>query len=360
MVLVGLLVGNDGAGLGLVNQVVGQLPCVSNAHLERGGLGVLVGSDDPDDLQVHGLVGYLGHFVRVVADVAVVAVITLDVLVCGRHHAELLLHDLGVVNGGGVGFDLLAAVELAHDVGVLVGGQDAKFVEAGDGDLVVLVQHQNDLILGLGPGTVNYLVVVGHHLADGGLGICTGHDLPEDLRSLVLVGLAGQVRHLHGLDVAHIAVRVGGGHLTGCGAGVLRTHGHLVGGDQLALGIMPEDSELGVVGVLNAHRPYVLVNLALGVVQVLLEACQVVLGDAAGQARGPLDAGIIGVYGLEVLVGLGLLFGFLGRVHDLVQVEGLLLDRDGVGGHGLTLDVVDVPVHAGGYGQDQRYADDAD
>ena len=361
MALVGLLVGDDGAGLGLVDQVVGQLAGIPDAHLEGCGLGSLFGTDDADDVQLQTLICGLGHLVGAVTDVVVMAVGPLGILVRSRHQGELLVHGLGVFDGLGVDLDLLAAVELVHHVGVLAGGEDAQLVEAGDRHLVVLVQHQDHLILGLGPGAVHHLVVVGHHLADGGLGIGPRHDLAEDLRSLVLLGLAGQVGHLHGLDVAHVAVGVGRGHLAGGGAGVvLPAHGHLVRRDQLTVRVVPEDRELGGVGVLDAYGTHVLMDLALGIIQVFFEVCQIVLGDAAGQAGGPLDAGVVRLDGLEILVGLGLLLRFLGGVHYLVQVEGLLLNGDGVGGHGLPLHPVDVAVDPGGYRQDQGDADDAD
>ena len=79
--LVLLLVGDDGAGVRMVDQLVGQCAGVADSGGQRRGGGVLDRLDHAHDLQLLRRVEALCDGVRVVADVRVVAVRVLHVLV---------------------------------------------------------------------------------------------------------------------------------------------------------------------------------------------------------------------------------------------------------------------------------------
>ena len=65
---------------------------------------------------------------------------------------------------------------------------------------------------------------------------------------------------------------------------VAGTDRHAVRIDQRAIGVVVEHGEFHVIRVLDTGGTHILVNLALGIIQVFLEAGQVVFGNRTGQA----------------------------------------------------------------------------
>ena len=110
---------------------------------------------------------------------------------------------------------------------------------------------------------------------------------------------------------------------------------------------MVEHGEFHVIRVLDTGGTHILVNLALGIIQVFLEAGQVVFGNRTGQTGCLLDAAVVRVdaVGSVRLAAVSVIAAHL-AAHHAAQVEGLGVDGDRVGGHRVTLDVADVCVHA--------------
>ena len=136
-----------------------------------------------------------------------------------------------------------------------------------------------------------------------------------------------------------------------------------VGVDQISVGILGVYGELDIVGVDHTVFTHIIPDVAVRVFQILPEGGEIVFHRSGGKSVGGFQPGGIRIDTVQrraVCIILLLDHELIPQGQNSTGIEGLGLEGDGVGGHGLLLDVGDVFVDAGGQGQDHGNADDAD
>ena len=127
VIFIGPLFGDDFTGFGTVDQLIGQSTRIAHTGGKRGCVSILYRLNHAHDLQIDGLVGVDQriNLVHIVAHVRPMAVIAFDILVAGRQQLQRAVDNVGIVNLLGIGFHIVAGIELVHHIVVFTGGFEA-------------------------------------------------------------------------------------------------------------------------------------------------------------------------------------------------------------------------------------------
>ena len=340
----------NGLFLQFLQHVVAEEAGVAHSPGEHGGRGVRIGADDAHDLQRDAQIIVVVEVVQAGLSLPEIGVAAADQvrLKAGRGEQQLVGLAAEFFIGPGAGtlrLDGLLVEGGSGDFGHLGLVLEAQGVEHQVGQLIVLVDHQHHLVIGCGPLAVDEIILLQEKIADY-LAVLAGQQLLPDL---------------HGAEPGHVA-HIGRGEARSAGA-VQRLHGrfdqvHHVGVDNGPGGVLGVDVQIEVVAVLQSA--HVGEDGAVRLLQVGLEALEVVgLGAGAGHGVHHVVHDGVGVDAALLLLGLFVPDGHHGGHHG-GHVHSLSLDVDGVGGERVLLDLVDVGLDAGGEGEDQGDADDAD
>ena len=341
---------HDGHLLHLLEHIVAQKAGISHGAGEHGGCCVGIGTENANHLQGDtGVFGVVEVFQAGLglAQIGIAARGRIMLKAGGREeHLVGFAAKLLIAPGGGiVGGNFLLVEGGAGDFGHLGLLFKAQGVEHQIGQLIVFVDNQHHLVVGLRPLTVNEIILLFDEVADD-LPIFSGEDLLPDI---------------HGAEAGH-AVHISRGKAGGA-LTIEAFHGgvdelHHIRADDSAGGILGVDIHVEVIAILQgAHMGHDGAILALKVVAKTVE----IVGFRAGAGHGVHHVVHDGV-GIDAIFLLGLLLlavGHHGR-HQCGHIHCLSLELDGVGGKGVFLYLVDVGLNASGEGENEGDADDAD
>ena len=225
----------------------------------------------------------------------------------------------------------------------MVRGHESQGVEHQVADLIVPVYEEDHLVIVLRPLAVEEVVLAPHLLAHGLVSLA-GQQLLPDIHALIHAA--------HGGEIGGVIPAVHGAH------GVLH-QGHDVALDDLTVLVLGIDVKAEVIAVLDGSQ---IGDPAAALVQVLLEILQVVGLDL--RLHHGVEHVVHHCRGVDTLPVVVLAavppMGAHKGDQQVGHIGTLRHDGNGVAGQGLLLDLLNVTVDAGGQGQDQGDADDAD
>ena len=275
---IGQLILNGSGILALQNDVLYQSVGIADGSGKHGGGGVLVGTDDAGHLPGGAVVIEVLQARLSLTEVCIQAGgFILGVAVGIEYHPEIHGADLlkGPTPAGGLHLSLVKG-SLSQGVNVLLGGQ-TQGIEGHIVDLVVFIHNNDDLIIGIGPGAIDHVVLVFQHSIDQAA-VFTGQKLLPQLESTH--GTHGA--HIHTEGFAHVQH---GGNI----------HAEILDQQflQQLLGIGPDDGavhtlrvdqHIQIVGVLNALQRLTQITFRIGLLllDVGLECLQIVFGGFHG------------------------------------------------------------------------------
>ena len=322
----------------LIEQMIDQLLCIADrSGHQRAGRGTFLLADDTGDMHRNAVLNLLRH-VFIIAAAVLPAVFGLIefIEICLQDDAELHVHQIFIIIAFRLYLDLIARHDIREHAGDFIRIAQAETVERHAGDLIVIIDNENDLIHILRPMTADYIILLIEQLLVA----------VEQRPDIHAVGA-------HGHDL-----RIGRGHRIH----VVAEH-TVIGIDQRIrvdrrdpVGRIREiDKRLNVVVVFDVIG----FQAVLVVLDILFEADHIILLDLGDHCIEHFCflTGRIDLIQRMIVVMLRL----TGDVFDDARkVNGLCKDCQRIRGKRILLHLVDIGLEAVREREDQRNTDDAD
>ena len=271
-----------GAGIGVLNHIIGQLGGIGHRG-GNGGVGrICFGADYTGNGESDSVFHQLFLLRCAIRCVGKGAIFFFGIAVGRRNQRKGVSADGLIIPGKGSDFSAIG--DLFLDLQILLGRDQPQLVQGSGGKGVVFVQNQDHLVVFFRPGAIEKIIAVGDHLADG-LIVGAGHQLGKVLG---LRGGAASHHHSHGIHPSGIGAKT-----TSFAAGYFFRIG--IGVHQNPIGVVGVHIEVHMIGVNHAIFSQIGTNGAVRVIQIVLESRKIVFDHAGSNGLADLDVGIIGV-----------------------------------------------------------------
>ena len=239
----------------IFHQVVG----IADGAAHHAGDGVAVLADNAHDLYFQAVIVQRAQTQLLIGQIDILPALLVQlILVGGENVAEAHVADFLIAPALRLGIHRLLIHKGLHIVGNAAVGFQAQSVEDQVGDLVIVIDHQHDLVVFLRPCAVQQVILL-FQQGVYRLAVLPGQHLLPDVHGGIGLSIGGK-------EFTVISA-VGGAH------GVLQKLDH-IGLDDISVHILGKDIHVQVVGIL--YRADILVYLAVFVLNIGLEGFEIV------------------------------------------------------------------------------------